>query len=94
MDLTRLFVDTIKKFHYDVVTTNYFDTVTIKTPLSSKLRENALKWGINLRYNKDESVSVSFDEAKTFDDVIALLNLFAEVSGFQGEMVIDEEMEF
>jgi glycine dehydrogenase len=92
--LTRLFVETIKKFHYDVVTTNYFDTVTIKTPLSSKLRENALKWAINLRYNKDDSVSVSFDEAKTFDDVIALLNLFAEVSGFQGEMVIDEEMDF
>jgi glycine dehydrogenase len=92
--LTRLFVETIKKFHYDVVTTNYFDTVTIKTPLSSKLRENALKWAINLRYNKDDSVSVSFDEAKTFEDVIALLNLFAEVSGFQGEMVIDEEMDF
>jgi glycine dehydrogenase len=92
--LTRLFVETIKKFHYDVVTTNYFDTVTIKTPLSSKLRENALKWAINLRYNKDDSVSISFDEAKTFEDVIALLNLFAEVSGFQGEMVIDEEMDF
>ncbi|MCF2445986.1 aminomethyl-transferring glycine dehydrogenase [Dyadobacter sp. CY345] len=92
--LTRLFVDTIKKFNYDVVTTNFFDTVTIKTTLGSKLRENALKWGINLRYNKDGSVGVSFDEAKTFDDVIALLNLFAEVSGFQGEMVIDEEMDF
>jgi len=92
--LTRLFVDTIKKFNYDVVTTNYFDTVTIRTGLTSKLRENALKWGINLRYNKDGSVGVSFDEAKTFDDVIALLNLFAEVSGFQGEMVIDEEMDF
>ena len=92
--LTRLFVDTIKKFNYDVLTTNYFDTVTIKTELSGKLRENALKWGINLRYNKDGSVGVSFDEAKTFDDVIALLNLFAEVSGFQGEMVIDEEMDF
>lgn len=92
--LTRLFVDTIKKFNYDVVTTNFFDTVTIKTTLASKLRENALKWGINLRYNKDGSVGVSFDEAKTFDDVIALLNLFAEVSGFQGEMVIEEEMDF
>jgi len=92
--LTRLFVDTIKKFNYDVLTSNYFDTVTIKTELSGKLRENALKWGINLRYNKDGSVGVSFDEAKTFDDVIALLNLFAEVSGFQGEMVIDEEMDF
>lgn len=91
--LTRLFVDTVKQFNYEVVTTNFFDTVTIKTPLTSKLKEESLKWGINLRYNKNESVSVSFDEAKSFDDVIALLNLFAEVSGFQGEMVIDEELE-
>jgi glycine dehydrogenase len=92
--LARLFVDTVKKFHYDVLTEDFFDTVTIQTPLTRKLREQALKWGINLRYNGEESISISFDEAKTFDDVIALLNVFAEVSGFQGEMVIDEDMEF
>ena len=92
--LTRLFVDTVKKFNYEVVTDTYFDTVTINTPLTRKLREQALKWGINLKYHGDESLSVSFDEAKTFDDVIALLNVFAEVSGFQGEMVIDEDLEF
>lgn len=92
--LTRLFVDTVRKFNFDVVTENYFDTVTIRTPLTRKLREQAVKWGINLRYNGEESISISFDEAKTFDDVIALLNVFAEVSGFQGEMVIDEELEF
>ena len=91
---TRLFVETIKKFHYEVLTDAYFDTVTIKTPLSRKLREESLKWGINLKFNKDESVSVSFDEAKSFDDVITLLKVFAEVSGFQGELVIDEELEF
>lgn len=92
--LTRLFVDTVRKFNFEVVTENYFDTVTIKTPLTRKLREQALKWGINLNYHGDESLSVSLDEAKTFDDVIALLNVFAEVSGFQGEMVIDEDLEF
>lgn len=92
--LTRLFVDTIKKFNYEVVTETYFDTVTIKTPLSRKLREQTVKYGINLRYKGDETVSISFDEAKTFDDAIALLNVFAEVSGFQGEMVIDEDLEF
>ncbi|SDG39113.1 glycine dehydrogenase [Dyadobacter soli] len=92
--LTRLFVDTVRKFNYEVVTENYFDTVTIKTPLTRKLREQSLKYGINLCYHGDESFSISFDEAKTFDDVIALLNVFAEVSGFQGEMVIDEELEF
>ncbi|QRR02582.1 aminomethyl-transferring glycine dehydrogenase [Dyadobacter sandarakinus] len=91
--LTTLFVETLRTFNYAVLTDTFFDTVTIQTPLAPKLRENALKWGMNLRYNNDTSVSVSIDEAKTFDDVIALLNVFAEVSGFQGEMIIDDELE-
>ncbi|WP_221394743.1 aminomethyl-transferring glycine dehydrogenase [Dyadobacter sp. NIV53] len=91
--LTHLFVETIKKFNYTVLTDNYFDTVTIQTTLTRKIKEQAEKWGINLKYNKDETIGVSFDEAKTFDDVIAILNVFAEVSGFQGELVIEEDIE-
>ena len=91
--LTQLFVETVKKFHYQVLTENYFDTVTISTPLAKKLREQAEKWGINLRYHKNDTVSISFDEAKSFKDVIDLLNVFAEVSGFSGEMVVEEEVE-
>jgi glycine dehydrogenase len=91
--LTHLFVETLRKFNYTVLTDRYFDTVTIQTPLTRKIKDQAEKWGINLRYNKDETIGVSFDEAKTFDDVIALLNVFAEVSGFQGELVIDEDSE-
>jgi glycine dehydrogenase len=91
--LTHLFVETLRKFNYTVLTDRYFDTVTVQTTLTRKIREQAEKWGINLRYNKDETIGVSFDEAKSFDDVIALLNVFAEVAGFQGELVIDEDME-
>ncbi len=93
--LAKLFAETIKKFNFHVTTEEYFDTVTIQTALAKKLKEESGKWGVNLRHYPfpDNRVSVSFDEAKTFDDVINLLNLFAEVSGFAGEMVIEEEME-
>ena len=93
--LTKLFAETVKKFNFHVTTDEYFDTVTIQTPLARKLKEESVKIGINLRHypHPDSRVSVSFDEAKTFDDVINLLNLFAEVSGFLGEMVVNEEME-
>ncbi len=93
--LAKLFAETIKKFNFHVTTDEYFDTITIQTALAKKLKEESGKWGVNLRHYPapDNRVSVSFDEAKTFDDVINLLNLFAEVSGFAGEMVIDEEME-
>ncbi|GAB2802512.1 aminomethyl-transferring glycine dehydrogenase [Rhabdobacter roseus] len=91
--LAKLFAETIKKFNYRVLTDTYFDTITIQTPLVNKLRQETQKYGINLRYTGDELVGVSFDEAKTFGDTIELLNIFAEVSGFQGEMIIDEEIE-
>ncbi|WP_025762727.1 aminomethyl-transferring glycine dehydrogenase [Dyadobacter tibetensis] len=91
--LTKLFVETIRQFHYTVLTDQYFDTVTIQTPLGPKLKEQAEKWGVNLRYNEDGTIGVSIDESKTFQDVIDLLNIFAEVSGFSGEMVIDEFVE-
>ena len=91
--LARLFADTITKFHFKIVNTHYFDTVTIETPLVPKLKEQSEKWGVNLKYNEDKTVSVSIDEAKTFQDVIDLLNIFAEVSGFSGEMVIEDVVE-
>ena len=93
--LAKLFAETVKKFNFHVTTDAYFDTVTIQTALAKKLKEESGKWGVNLRHypHPDNRVSVSFDEAKTFEDVIHLLNLFAEVSGFLGEMVIDEEAE-
>lgn len=91
--LTRLFAETLKTFNYNVLTTNYFDTVTIQTPLVAKLREESLKAGVNLRYTGSDKVGVSFDEVKTFYDVIELLNVFAEVAGFQGELVIQDEIE-
>ncbi|TDB69229.1 aminomethyl-transferring glycine dehydrogenase [Arundinibacter roseus] len=93
--LAKLFADTVRKFNFQVVTEEFFDTVTIQTPLARKLKEESVKWGINLRHYTfpDSRVGVSFDEGKSFEDVIKLLNLFAEVSGFQGEMMIEEEME-
>jgi glycine dehydrogenase len=93
--MAKLFADTVKKFNFHVVTNEFFDTVTIQTPLARKLAEESVKLGINLRHYTypDNRVGVSFDEGKTFDDLLKLLNLFAEVSGFLGEMTIDEEME-
>jgi glycine dehydrogenase len=93
--LTKLFAETVKKFNFHVLTNEYFDTVTIQTPLAKKLKEESAKWGVNLRHYPypDNRVGVSFDEGKTFEDVIKLLNLFADVSGFLGEMKIDEEQE-
>lgn len=91
--LTRMFVETVQKFNYEVLTTNYFDTITIRTNHAKKLQEEAPKWGVNLRFYGNDLVGISFDEAKSYGDVIHLLNLFAELAGFTGELVMPEEIE-
>ncbi len=91
--LTRIFVETVQKFNYEVLTANYFDTVTIRTGHARKIQEEAAKWGVNLRFYGNDKVGVSIDEAKSYHDVIHLLNLFAELSGFTGELVMPDEIE-
>ncbi|ODS84015.1 MAG: glycine dehydrogenase (aminomethyl-transferring) [Cytophagaceae bacterium SCN 52-12] len=90
-----LFADTVKKFGYRVLHDNFFDTVTIQTPFAKRLREESVKWGLNLRHYPfpDTRIGISFDETKTFQDVIDLLNLFADTAAFQGELEIGDEVE-
>ena len=93
--LAVLFAETVKKFGYKVVNDTFFDTVTVQTPYAKRIKEESVKWGFNLRHYPfpDTRIGVSFDEAKTFQDVIDLLNLFADTAAFQGELVIDGEIE-
>jgi glycine dehydrogenase len=93
--LATLFADTVKKFGYKVVNDDFFDTVTVQTPFAKRIKEESAKWGLNLRHYPfpDTRIGVSFDEAKTFQDVIDLLNLFADAAAFQGELEIDDEVE-
>lgn len=91
--LTAMFVDTVKKFNYEVLTNNYFDTITIRTSHAKKIQEEAGKWGVNLRFYGDDNIGISIDEGKSYADIIHLLNLFAEIGGFNGELVMPEEIE-
>lgn len=91
--LTKAFADAISEMGYEVATQNYFDTVTVNVRNAQQLEEESRKRGINLRYNANGSVGVSFDEAKTFANLIELLDLFATASGEGIEMSVPDEVE-
>jgi glycine dehydrogenase len=91
--LTKAFAEAVTQMGYEVQTQNYFDTVTVQIGNAENLQEEALKRGINLRYNANGSVGVSFDEAKSFGDLIGLLDLFATASGEGIEMGVPNEVE-
>lgn len=79
--LTRLFAESVEGLDCQLLTDNYFDTVTIHTEDSTALRSIAESKGVNFRYLDQGNVSISFDETKTLADVEELLNIFAEANG-------------
>jgi glycine dehydrogenase len=91
--LTKSFAVVLIELGYEVLTKNYFDTVTIQIESPEKLREAAEKQGLNFRYNNDGTVGVSFDETKQFGDMLQLVDLFADFAGLAGEMTIKSELE-
>ena len=73
------FVGTLKASGYEVLTENWFDTVTIKTTdNASFFVAKALERGINIRYVDADHVAVSFDETTDRHIVSNLLGAFTD----------------
>jgi glycine dehydrogenase len=91
--LTQFFANSVQGLDYRVLTSSYFDTITLDVSDNTKLREIAESKGVNLRFHGTEDVSVSFDETKTLDDVAELLEIFAEAKGQKVLMNLKGEVE-
>ena len=75
--LAKLFAAAMRWKGHEVLTENFFDTVTIRVDDIESLKKTARASEINLRYYADGTrVGVSFDETKTVADVADLLDLF------------------
>jgi len=91
--LTRLFAESVEGLDYQVLTQNYFDTLTIHTEDSTTLRAIAERQGVNFRYVDQYNVSISFDETKTLADIEELLAIFAEASGKETTINLKSEID-
>lgn len=80
-NLTQVVSDNLKQFGMNQVNKNYFDTITFKVDSITieKLKTTALSKEINLNYFIKDCVSISLSEITTYQDVIELINIFAEV---------------
>ncbi|TAE39724.1 MAG: glycine dehydrogenase (aminomethyl-transferring) [Runella slithyformis] len=91
--LTQLFAENIKQMDYEVLTETYFDTITVRVPNLKKLKELAEEEQVNLRYVSANTVGVSFDETKTYTDLLQLLQIFANANAFAGELTLSKDIE-
>ena len=71
-------------FELEPRTHQFFDTLAFVMPKgAATLRERAEALGINLRYIDEQTVSVSFNETTTIDDLKDIINLLADALGKQ-----------
>lgn len=80
--LTQLTKQGLEKLGFEIENKYYFDTITVVLPADKieALRKSAEKVQINFRYYAEAGkVGISFDEAKTTDDVNAIFKLFTAV---------------
>ncbi len=76
----------------EVQTTVYFDTIIFRMQ-RSLLEPVAKKLEANFYYPTDDTVSLSWDEAKDLDDLKLLQQIFEEVTGKQSDLDFSEEMD-
>ena len=76
--LAATFAEGLRKLDFEVRTSAFFDTVTVRTGgRTQEIHAAARKQAINLRPVDNESIGISLDETTTREDVEALWTVFA-----------------
>ncbi|HEY5968052.1 MAG TPA: aminomethyl-transferring glycine dehydrogenase [Chitinophagaceae bacterium] len=76
--LTQTVADAIEELGFELVTTNFFDTITVKAAKISSIKEKAERQQINLRYIDNKYISISLDETTLTEDLYDLINCFED----------------
>jgi len=74
--LAQTAAEAIEDLGFELVSDNYFDTITIKTNDISPIKEKAERQQINLRYIDNKYISISIDETTLTEDLYDLINCF------------------
>ena len=74
--LTQTVAHAIEEMGFELVSDNYFDTITVKVKDSSKIQEKAIRQQINLRYFDNTHIGISIDETTETGDLFDLINCF------------------
>ena len=90
--LTQTVAEAIEERGFDLVSENFFDTITVKVNDSSAIKTKAEQQRINLRYIGKNLISISMDETTDVGDIYDLINCF-ENEKDPVSFKIDEEAE-
>jgi glycine dehydrogenase len=74
--LTQTVAESIEARGFQLVSQNYFDTITVKANNVDAIRSKAERQKINLRYINDSLIGISLDETTIIQDLYDLINCF------------------
>ncbi|MEO8711521.1 MAG: aminomethyl-transferring glycine dehydrogenase [Parafilimonas sp.] len=74
--LTQIISESIEARGFQLVSKNYFDTITVRVEDIISIKEKAERQKINLRYIDDNCIGISLDETTMIDDLYDLINCF------------------
>lgn len=82
--LAKLTAKALEQLGYEVSSKSYFDTIkiSIETKALNAIQSLALSAEMNFRYDYD-TVFLTFDEAKTLEDIAAVVEVFAKAKGVE-----------
>jgi glycine dehydrogenase len=74
--LTSSLAEKLEENGYELVSKNYFDTITLKINNHKKLNEISQLHEMNFHFGSDDTVTLSLDETTTQRDVLNILSVF------------------
>ena len=76
--LTQTVAEAIEERGFELLSRNFFDTITIKVDDIAGLKEKATRQQINLRYIDNKHIGISIDETTMIEDLYDLINCFED----------------
>jgi len=74
--LTQIVAEAIEERGFELLSQNYFDTITVKVENITPIKGKALRQQINLRYIDNNYIGISLDETVMLEDLYDLINCF------------------
>lgn len=92
--LASLASTNLKNLGYNITEGTFFDTISVLNIDAEKLRSLCEKNGMNIRKQDNKTVSFSFDETTTVNDLESLLKVFAEAKGTKPNFDLSPRVQF
>lgn len=90
--LTQTLADTLKASGYEILSSSFFDTITVKVNDANAIKAKAEQAEMNFRYFDANTIGIALDETTTPSDIFNILEVFQITEGEGVNFSIDHDL--